>query len=271
MILLLTIVAVALIVGLFAWYLWRQSINAALVPATIIEPLPLHARILSGLLIMLFTAGAWHLVAHGDDRRRGSSTSIVGDIRFNTEAIENLRLDLQLIDARSTEIRNIANRFGTGGGTQGVMSVLSIEEVGVGTLPPFAPGEACDQTSRYPPGDNFQTGDVIGDMAAEINALNSQQGVVAILLVGSHDARPLNDNVLAEFGSNGGLATIRAECVRRALQNHRLPDVPLTSLWRGPGTPTSQASDKILERDRTPQVYVVLRSIVPQPVRAEVR
>jgi hypothetical protein len=94
-------------------------------------------------------------------------------------------------------------------------------------------------------------------LAETLAAPKSPGRIVAVMLIGSADKRPLKPKTAEDFSSNQGLAQARAKAVRRVLEPALARDkLPILESYAGPAKTEAKLSIDDLASDRAVQVCV---------------
>jgi hypothetical protein len=122
--------------------------------------------------------------------------------------------------------------------------------VSVGEIGPFTPGEGCQE----------RVGDDPASEAASVEIRKLGQRVVAIIVSGSADVAMLRPSLRKAYGTNAGLASARAECVKRVLEaklGSGAERAIVISAARGPAYIGDRVREEDRRKDRTVRVFVV--------------
>jgi hypothetical protein len=95
------------------------------------------------------------------------------------------------------------------------------------------------------------------NVAATLAARQSPSHIVAVMLIGSADKRPLKQKTAESFSSNQGLAQARIRAVRKVLEPALARDrLPILETYAGPAKTGAKLSIDDLASDRAVQICV---------------
>jgi hypothetical protein len=122
----------------------------------------------------------------------------------------------------------------------------------LGRVGPFVSGKVLE-LEPTPPGEKWLR---VEDVLAELRSRSREGEVGYLILVGSADKIELAPALRQQYGSNSGLARLRAETVRHAVEAELGRAVSTVALATGPEVEGAGLPPAVTRADRSVAVYV---------------